>query len=194
MKKKIIAIVLVVMMIVGNSFMALAATPDVIIGDQNDGQYGGNNIGSLTNNDTTTDVTGIYSGDVTKVYRVDITWTSMSATYTAATGTWDPETLSYSGGDSGSWSTTASVKAENRSNTPVNVTVKNEVKEDVVGDKVVSVIDTIQQDTLLKNLLSAEGANAATLPTATWNLGYKNSPTKKFTDNTAIATITVTVN
>lgn len=74
------------------------------------------------------DVTAKYSAsvDTPNVYSVDITWTSMTFTYTRTdTKTWNAADHSYGTTSEGSWDKTSStVKVTNHSNVSVNVDVE----------------------------------------------------------------------
>ena len=66
------------------------------------------------------DTEGTGSGSATK-YSVDVEWGAMEFTYTAASGTWNPDNHTYEGG---SWkSSSNTVKVTNHSNADVDVAV-----------------------------------------------------------------------
>ena len=65
------------------------------------------------------------------VYNVDINWGNMNFTYTASSGTWNPETHEYEGATEGTWTSEGNeVTVTNHSNAPVGVRVyfKEEVR------------------------------------------------------------------
>lgn len=75
--------------------------------------------------DQTQEVKGTYQAGGTSaiVYSVDVTWSNLNFTYTAAgEGTWNPESHSYSGGSAASWSGSGSVTVTNHSNASVKAT------------------------------------------------------------------------
>ena len=56
------------------------------------------------------------------VYNVDINWGNMNFTYTASSGTWNPETHQYEGGSEGTWTAKNNiVTVTNHSELPVEV-------------------------------------------------------------------------
>ena len=208
MKKKIIAIVLVVLMIVGNSFMALAGTPD---GTTSIGGTDGKKATEFddTNNNDTCNVTGKYSGTKITVYRVDITWGAMVATYSAY-DQWDPSTLSYisdGGGNTSDWNVSGgTVKAVNYSNAQVTIGLQCNVDKNVVGataidSEVASVTGSftgatkgVYNDLIKPTLESAEGKTNATLDEETWTLDLDGTPTKTFSSSgETVATVKVTI-
>ena len=106
--KKIFSMILVVAMIFALSVPAFAATTNVQDGRNNPSfEFESNNKGTVS----------IATSAPVTVYYVKTTWDDLTFTYSNAT--WDPETLTYI---DGTWDKeTATIKVENRSNAPVNV-------------------------------------------------------------------------
>ena len=114
--KKLIAILLTCILVVGNSMVALAA------------KITNGNIDTLSNGGSpptetsTKDVTGIYvESSPGIVYCVDITWGSMQFTYNASE-VWNPDTHNYT--SSGAWTVANDnvdnqIKVVNHSNTDI---------------------------------------------------------------------------
>lgn len=62
------------------------------------------------------------AGSGEPVYSVDINWGNMNFTYTASSGTWNPETHQYEGGSEGTWTAKNNiVTVTNHSELPVEV-------------------------------------------------------------------------
>ena len=172
--RKTIAMILALIMVLSMSTVAFAAET---LG-QNDSQ----NI----------DVTAKYSDSVTTpvVYSVDLTWDSMTFTYSeAGTMDWDPETHTYTENITAGWDeTSADITVTNHSNVDV----------DVVFDYVP--VETFGVQTELEyaglNILMAPGAEGEpdTAASITAVLTVSGTPNENVTaEGVVVGTITVTV-
>lgn len=114
--KKLIAAILALVMVMSLSVTAFAAETVGQTGSQTVGQNGSQNIS----------VTAKYSDTVTTpdVYSVDITWDSMTFTYSeAGTRDWNPATHTYTENITAGWDKErAEVTVTNHSNVDVDVT------------------------------------------------------------------------
>lgn len=110
MKKKVVALSLVVAMVVMNSVVALGATVDTTWD------------GTTFTNGNEKEVKVRFTSAETEKYSVDITWGSMIFKY--AQGTWNPSEHTY---DSSTWSVDTgadnNITVENHSNKSVNVSM-----------------------------------------------------------------------
>ena len=109
--RKIFSVLLVLGMLLTMSFTAFAADPETV------GKNGSKEI----------DVTAKYESSTTtpEVYSVDISWSSMTFTYTeSGTKTWNAADHSYDASTQGAWDkTTATITVTNHSNVSVDLAV-----------------------------------------------------------------------
>ncbi len=142
-------------------------------------------------------VTGNYvegSGSQT-VYKVDISWGSMSFTYTAAgEGSWNPETHTYSEGGSGSWTgieeDTGKITVTNHSNAAVKATLGFEATSNFTAVEGVFT----KNELTLADASKEESLNDPTkAPTDFSVLSLKGNPGGAFDYGAILGTVKVTI-
>lgn len=168
--KKIISLVLALAMMLALSVTAFAAT---------------NNGGA-----SSIEVTGTYAAgqSAAKLISVDITWDTMSFTYTGANaGVWNPQTHSYDGTANATWGdkTAATITVKNHSNDVITATFAFDA-----GNS--GATGSFSGDDLTGNVLTLETAegtqyNAAPTGRAIFNIGGAITASGK------IGTISVTI-
>ena len=179
MMKKKTALVLTLAMVF--SLAPLSAYADTI-----------DRVGGTASHDVTaTYVDGSSGGAGGAVYSVDITWGDMAFTYTAAAGTWDPKTHSFTGADGGAWTVDKeggnTITVTNHSNTDVTAAFSYAAAEGFTG-----ISGSFDKESLA--LKSAVGTEVANAPSGTAALTLDGALGSDTTANTTIGTITVTLN
>lgn len=159
--KRVIAIVLCMIMIVGNSVIVWADT--TVTGTFSDGNWTYSPSGGNTQN-----VTATYSVEAGKVYSVDIMWGSLQYEY-EATGTWKTNSNSYDWNITKDWTCAPGaneIKLVNHSNasvsaqfdfTPGSVVLSNYGIETLTGNFASTKNSDNADNTLNTSLASAEG-------------------------------------
>lgn len=175
--KKLTAVAMTGMMVLGMGTSVCAASPITDIG------------GTDTN-----DVKATYAtkGQAATVYSVDIEWGSMQYTYTIdSEGTWNPDTHQFDGkSEEGSWSCSDGaneVKVTNHSNAAVKAAFNYEAEsgyESIDGS-------FNNQETTLR---TAEGTKVSEAPNDTATLSLRGALNKNVPTATTIGTATVTLN
>ena len=147
--------------------------------------------GTASHDVTATYVDGSSGGAGGAVYSVDITWGDMAFTYTAAAGTWDPKTHSFTGADGGAWTVDKeggnTITVTNHSNTDVTAAFSYAAAEGFTG-----ISGSFDKESLA--LKSAVGTEVANAPSGTAALTLDGALGSDTTANTTIGTITVTLN
>ena len=120
-----------------------------------------NNVGNSSQ-----DITATYvAGETSTIYAIEISWGSLAFTYTAAgQGTWDPDSLAYTGTSEAAWTCAQGaneVTVTNRSNVAVVATITDAV------DSTNGLNVSFSWDDESLELESAVGKPANELPTAT---------------------------
>lgn len=174
--KKLTAVAMTGMMVLGMGTSVCAASPITKIGD----------------NDTK-DVKATYATDkhAETVYSVDIVWGSMEYKYTVSSeGTWDPETHSFKDATEGEWTCNEGedeVTVRNHSNAPVKAAFSYTPEADyntITGNF----------DETTANLPTAEDTEPSKAPERTSTLSLSGALNKNVTTATTIGTATVTLN
>lgn len=175
--KKLTAVAMTGMMVLGMGTSVCAASPITQIG------------GTDTN-----DVKATYSTDdkADTVYSVAIAWGDMQYKYTVSTeGTWNPSTHKFDGAsETGNWSCDTGanqVTVTNHSNAAVNANFSYVSEEGYDG-----ITGTFDKNT--QNLATAEGTEVLNAPKATSTLSLSGALKKNVTTPTTIGTATVTLN
>lgn len=173
--KKLTAVAMTGMMVLGMGTSVCAASPITRIGGTD-----------------TKEVKATYYTDdkADTVYSVEITWGSMEYTYTIGSeGTWDPSTHQYTGKSEGEWTCddgADQVTVTNHSNAAVNAAFKYEAEGEYNG-----ITGSFNSDTV--NLETAEGTTKDKAPNETVKLTLDGALDKNVETHTKIGTATVTL-
>lgn len=174
--KKLTAVAMTGMMVLGMGTSVCAASPITDIG------------GSDTN-----DVKATYAtnGQAETVYSVDIEWGNMEYTYTIESeGRWNPDTHDFVGKSAeGKWTCldgADKVKVTNHSNAAVDAEFKYEAEGEYKG-----ITGSFNSDTV--NLATAEGTTVDEAPNETVKLTLDGALDKNVKTHTKIGTATVTL-
>ena len=173
--KKLTAVAMTGMMVLGMGTSVCAASPITQIGDTD-----------------RNDVKATYATDepAETVYSVDIKWGSMEYTYTIASeGIWNPGTHQYTGKSEGQWTCdngADQVTVTNHSNAAVDAEFKYEAEGEYNG-----ITGSFNNDTV--NLATAEGTTKDKAPNETVQLTLNGDLDKNVPDSTKIGTATVTL-
>ena len=175
--KKLTAVAMTGMMVLGMGTSVCAASPITKIG------------GTDTN-----DVKATYAtnGQAETVYSVDIAWGSMEYTYTIdSEGRWNPDTHQFDGkSEEGNWSCSDGadeVKVTNHSNAAVNAAFSYKAEDEYNG-----ISGSFSESTA--KLETAEDTDVEAAPSDTVELTLNGALDKNVTDSTKIGTATVTLN
>lgn len=174
--KKLTAVAMTGMMVLGMGTSVCAASPITDIGgtDTNDVQ-----------------ATYVANTKAQTVYSVDITWGDMQYTYTIESeGTWDPSTHQYTGKSEGKWTCddgADQVTVTNHSNAAVNAAFTYEAKSDYK-----SINGTFNNSE--ETLETAEDTEPSNAPERTSTLSLSGALNKNVPTATTIGTATVTLN
>ena len=146
---------------------------------------------TATHDVTATYVDGSSGGAGGTVYSVDITWGDMAFTYTAAAGTWEPKTHSFTGADGGTWKVDKeggnTITVTNHSNADVTAAFSYAAAEGFTG-----ISGSFDNASL--NLPTAVGTAVEAAPKGTTSLSLDGALDSAATTSTKIGTITVTLN
>lgn len=137
---------------------------------------------------TGTDTHDIYAGYVKTeaVYSVDISYESMSFTYTE--GAWDTATLKYA---PGAWSSARSVTVTNSSNAAITATVEAAITAATGADNVTASVD--KGATTIGSAAKADPTASGTKQDAKFQVSLSGAPTVRTWDAAKIGTVTVTI-
>lgn len=205
--KKLIALLLAVLLLAGMGTTAYASAPAETPAPPTGGIDMGGSEGTTGEiAPVSLPINGSFQPfDSGTVYQVRLEWSGLSFTYTPANnGTWDPETLSYSGGGAAKWvsdaGTCGSITLTNHSEAAINYTISVSMENSVIGSNVLmrySGHDDMSSPAYLINLTDSlrqavQGAGAASV---TYYLLPDGTPRTNFGSGSKvqIGTITVTV-